>query len=210
MLVVVGDLVEGLIQLRAEPRGIATDDPVAQGRAAAKALRPLRDKAKRLYLVEGTPFHDGHGQVTEKVGDALGAEPWASGKRYAGQVLNLKWNGLRINASHHQTRGWLWLAGSANRMATFAAAGEAAAKMPGADVIVRGDLHTKVLARVLGKWVCFLPGWTVPNPHAIRKMEATRSYLMTDIGAVVMELTDGAIGWRHFEYPVVRQRVVDA
>lgn len=196
VLVVVGDIAEGVVQLRAEPRGIATDDPVAQAKAATQVLRPLRDKAKKLYLVEGTPFHDGHGQLTQIVGDNLGAERWASGDRYAGQLLVLKWQGLNINISHHQTRGWMWLGGSASRQAVLAAAAEAARKVPRADVIVRADLHCQLVVRTLNKWVCFLPGWTMPNPHAIRKMEATRAYLQTDIGGAVMtKLEDGTIGW---------------
>jgi hypothetical protein len=210
VLLVVGDVVEGTVQLRAAPRGNASDDAMDQIDACEATLAPLCAKTQKTFLIAGTPFHDSHGERMEDLGRRLKTEAWASGGRYSGQVLNLQWRGLRINASHHMTRGWVWLAGAASRTAVLAAAAEAAEKLPGADIIVRGDLHTKVLARTLNKWVCFLPGWTMPTPHAVRKMEAVRAYLATDIGAVVMEYDGETIGWRSFEYPLAKQSVVRA
>jgi len=211
VLVVVGDVIEGTLQLRGEPRGTSSDDPVTQVNAAVTTLRPLRAKARKCYLLHGTPFHDAHGDRMEQLGERLETEAWGAGGRRAGQVLALEWQGLRFNISHHQTRGWMWLGGSASRQAVLAAAAEAARKLPHADVIVRADLHTQILMRTLGKWMCFLPGWTMPNPHAIRKMEATRAYLQTDIGAAVMTREDdGTIGWRLFEYPIAQTTVCSA
>lgn len=215
-LLIVGDVVEGTVQLRAEPRGHVSDDEVDQLDACEETLAPLCKKAKQVYLVAGTPFHDASGGRMEALGKRLkdacpntDVRRWA-GRRYAGQVLNLQWHGLNINASHHNTRGWMWLGGSASRMAVLSAAAEAARKLPHADIIVRGDLHTSLKVETLGKWVCYLPGWTMPNPHAIRKMEAVRAYLATDIGGAVMSYDDktGAIGWLpKLQYPLATSEV---
>jgi hypothetical protein len=210
-LLIVGDVIEGTIQLRAEPRGVVSDDESDQLDAAEETLAPLVGKARETYLVAGTSFHDGAGGRLEAIGRRLGAVPWAGG-RYAGQVLHLEIAGKTINASHHQTRGWMWLGGAASRVAVLAAAAEAAAKLPHADLIVRGDLHSSLQAKVLGKWVCFLPGWTMPNPHAIKRMEAVRAHLATDIGAAVCIFgPDHTVGWLEgCTYPLARQEVIRA
>ncbi len=214
-LLIVGDVVEGTKQLRGEPRGSASDDETDQLDACEEGLVPLCKKAKQVYLVAGTPFHDATGGRIEALGDRLKAacpnttiKRWA-GRRYGGQVLNLQWRGLTINASHHNTRGWMWLGGAASRMAVLSAAAEAVRKLPRADIIVRADLHTHLKMETLGKWVVFLPGWTMPNPHAIKRMEAIRAYLATDIGGAVMTVEeDGTIGWmRGLTYPLSRSEV---
>lgn len=212
VLVIVGDVIEGTIQVRAEPRGVVSDDAADQLEACEETLAPLVAKAKETYLVAGTAFHDSSGDRLEDLGRRLGTVRWAPGKRHAGQVLNLEWRGLKINASHHQTRGWMWLGGAASRLAVLSAATEAARKLPHSDVIVRGDLHTSVKMETLGKWICFLPGWTMPNPHAIRKMEATRAYLATDIGGAVMALTHSReVGWLSgLTYPLCASEVYRA
>lgn len=220
-LLLIGDLVEGTVQLRAEPRGNASDDEVDQLDACEYGLLPLCQKADLVYLIAGTPFHDANGGRLEALGDRLTKKGvnvvrWSGSPetpRYAGQLLNLRWRGLTVNASHHNTRGWMWLGGSASRMAVLAAAAEAARKLPHADVIVRGDLHTSLKVETLGKWVCYLPGWTMPNPHAIRKMEAVRAYLATDIGAAVMSRDEetNTTGWvGNLMYPLAESRVHDA
>lgn len=211
-LLIVGDIVEGTVQLRAEPRGHVSDDEVDQLDACEETLLPLCRKADAVYLLHGTPFHDATGGRMEAIAGRLQKKginvvQW-NGRRHAGQVLNLKWHDLIINASHHNTRGWMWLGGSASRMAVLSAAAEAARKLPHADVIVRGDLHTSIKTETLGKWICYLPGWTMPNPHAIRKMEAIRAYLATDIGGACMTYENGAIGWvRGLMYPLCESEV---
>lgn len=212
-LIVVGDIVEGTVQLRAEPRGSASDDEVDQLDACEETLLPLCRKAGAVYLTAGTPFHDANGGRVEALGTRLREKGVNvvryAGRRFAGQVLNLQWNNLIINASHHNTRGWMWLGGAASRIAVLSAAAEAVRKVPRADVIVRADLHTSLKMETLGKWVCFLPGWTMPNPHAIRKMEWTRVHLATDIGGAVMTYAeDGTIGWmRGLMYPLCESRI---
>ena len=211
-LLVVGDVIEGVVQLRGAPRGNASDDEVDQLEACEEVMAPLCRKAKQVYLIAGTPFHDSNGGPMEALGARLAkrcpntdVRKWSAGRRrYAGQALNLKWNGMMINASHHQTRGWMWLGGAASRLAVLSAAAEAVGKVPHADVIVRADLHCSVKMETLGKWVCFLPGWTMPNPHAIRKMEWTRAHLSSDIGGAVMTVADdGTIGWmKGLQYPL--------
>lgn len=215
-LLIVGDIVEGTVQLRAEPRGHISDDEVDQLDGCEETLLPLCRKAGAVYFVSGTPFHDATGGRIEAVAARLKEKginvvAWA-GRRHAGQVLHLQWNGLMVNASHHNTRGWMWLAGSASRLAVLSAANEAARKTPRADVIIRGDLHTHLILKTLGKWVCYLPGWTMPNPHAIRKMEATRAYLATDIGGACMTYDEKlGIGWVDgLTYPLCESKVTVA
>ena len=202
VLLVVGDVVEGTVQLRGEPRGSASDDATDQLDACEETLRPLCAKAKRVYLVSGTPFHDAHGDRMEDLGRRLKTVPWAPGNRHAGHVLNLRWQGLTINASHHNTRGWQWIGGATSRMAVLAAAAESAGKLPHADIIVRGDLHTFFAAQTLDKQIILLPGWTMPNPHAVRKMEAIRAYLATDIGAVVVSVSKDGVAVKPYMYPL--------
>ncbi|GIW91542.1 MAG: hypothetical protein KatS3mg109_1974 [Pirellulaceae bacterium] len=207
-LVFVGDLIDGTIQLRGQPRGVASDDLIDQIEAATAVLTPLARKARQVYVVRGTPFHE-TGDAVEAIARGLpNAVAWAAG-RYSGHVLTLELGGLNVDISHHQTRGWMWLGGAASRLAVLSAAAEAAAKLPRADVIVRGDLHTYVLMRTLQKWICFLPGWTMPSLHAIQRMEATRAHLAADIGGLMMTIDrDGSVGWREWIYPLYKREIV--
>lgn len=209
-LVVIGDVIEGTLQLRGVPRDHVSDDASDQIDAAEATLGPLVRKARSVYLVHGTPFHDGGGDRMEAIGERLDTVRWA-GRRRAGQVLDLAWNGIVVNCSHHNTRGWMWLGGAGSRISVLAAASEAVGKAPRADVIVRGDLHTSLKVETLGKWVCFLPGWTMPGPYAIRRMEATRAYLATDIGGAVMTYGENGIGWHaDLTYPLFQRRIVNS
>ncbi|HTS55886.1 MAG TPA: hypothetical protein VMH26_21660 [Burkholderiales bacterium] len=213
ILVIVGDLVEGETPTMKGTVGGVSDRYADQIEAATEVLGPLVKKSKETILVTGTPFHEDE-HVVEDIGSKLRTRKWATnGRRHSGIILDLTFRGQRINCSHHQTRGWMWLGGAASRIAVLSAAAEASAKFNGADVIVRGDLHTSVLQQTLGKWVCFLPAWTMPGAHAIKSMEAVRAHLATDIGAQVMTVTeDGDLAWsgNKFHYPLFKLPIVRA
>jgi hypothetical protein len=206
VLLVNGEAIEGETPTSRAAREAITDDLEQQADAAVVALRPLRQKASRLYVVRGTPFHEGkHAQAAERVARELDAERFPSG--YAtSHVLDTMVGSLRMNAAHHMTRGWQWLAGGADRTAAMARLAEATGKLPRADLIVRSHLHRLVIAYVHGVWVLFTPAWKVVTPHAEQVMEYTRASALSDIGSVVAEIhEDGTIRWRPYTYVLYRQ-----
>jgi hypothetical protein len=192
-LVVNGDSLEGETPTQRSPNDALTDSILDQADAAVDILKMIRPKVKRLWLLRGTPFHDQkHFEALELIGEKVKAEPWTD-RRRTGEVLDLKWQGFGFNISHHQTGGWLYLAGGADRMALMACAAEAQGKTLKADVIVRSHLHQKRIVQAHSKWVILLPGWKLPNPYAVQKMEYMRAMESCDLGAVLMEVRNGQL-----------------
>ncbi len=197
--IVNGDAIDG----EARPDGgrfSITTNMADQARGAAACLRLLRPKIKTFFLTRGTPFHEGAAsEAVEILGAEIKAEKWSEG-RYAGQVLERSWHGLTLNIAHHQTAGWIYPAGSGDRISMFSAIGEGIGKLPHADIIIRAHLHQLRIVRAYGRWVILLPAWEVTTPYALKRMEPTRATVAADIGAVLLSVDRGQVSIKTLEF----------
>lgn len=201
-LIVNGDIYEGESPSKKDAMDALSDDLNLQVDASIETLGMIRNKVKKLWILRGTPYHDGkHAENCERIAQALGAEEWAP-RRYSGYVLEGDFHGLKVNATHHMTIGAIYRGTISDRTAQMAVACEQLAKTNHADLIIRSHIHSTHKSEVFGKWVLLTRCWKVINPYAIKRMEYYRAALLNDLGGHVLE-TDGhgSIHWRTgFEY----------
>jgi hypothetical protein len=198
-VIINGDLLDGENHNQSG-RGCITSDPAEQATAAIALLQPLRKKCRHIFLVRGTPYHEGAShEGLEYVGSELKCERWGAGNRYSDLVLERSWCGHVINATHHMTSGMIYTLGGANRTAMFAAVAEADKGATRADIIVRAHTHTDGLGFVNGRWIILLPCWSFTTPYAIKKMEYYRAIATNALGAVLLS-DDGHLSVKPIRY----------
>lgn len=206
-VIINGDLLDGE-NVQGAGRGCITSDPADQARAAVVLLTPLRKKCQKMYLVRGTPYHEGAShEGLELVGSELKCEKWGAAGRYSDLVLERTWRGHTINATHHQTTGFIWALGAASRMAAFASVAEADKGIPRADIVVRSHTHTDGIAFVNGRWVILTPCWSFVTPYAIKKQEYYRATATNALGAVVVTDDAGTLSVKPIRYVIPQGEV---
>jgi hypothetical protein len=207
-VIINGDLLDGENN-KGSGRGCITSDPADQAQAAVVLLSALRKKCRQMWLTRGTPYHEGAShEGLELVGSELKCERWGAGNRYSDLVLERSWRGHIINATHHQTTGFIWALGAASRMAAFASVAEADKGLPRADVIVRSHTHTDGIAFVNGRWVIMTPCWSFVTPYAIKKQEYYRATATNALGAVLLTDTDGTLSVKPLRYVIPKGDVL--
>ncbi len=170
-----------------------TPDPAEQALAAIELLKPLRKKCKHMFLIYGTPFHEGDtGAQLEHIGAELKADKWA-GERYAGPVLERSWCNRVINATHHMAGGFIYPLGGANRTVMHMALAEVNKNANHADVILRAHTHTDGIAQVGDVWVVFQPCFCFTTPYAIKRFEYYRAVATNSLGAILLTGNDYGI-----------------
>lgn len=206
-----GDTVEGEAT-KSLGHGLTLQKFPDQIDAAVQHCQWLRDISKRLFVVKGTPYHEGHpvAQAVEGFARALGADKWRSGLR-TGIRLWREIGGLTVNASHHMTRGFIYTAGGAERTALMAASAFATGKLPNADIIIRSHNHLRrVVQGVYDRDVIFTPAWQMITPYAIKHMEEIRAELYSDLGCILVEITpkrNTYIDWRTLKVESLKPEV---
>jgi hypothetical protein len=210
LLVINGDAIHG------EDRkdialNVVSSDMFEQAQMFLELLAPLRAKCDRVWLLKGTPYHEGRGaDVIEWIGKEIDAEKWQAG-RYSGYSLCIDWHDLGFGFAHHQTRGWRYAAGGADRTAWLQQSAEGQGKLPKADVIVRSHLHMQRIVWARDKWVIGTPGWTVVSPWAAKVMEHSRAHESSDIGGLVLTTTGKKdLGFQLENYKPFQEKVRDA
>lgn len=192
-VIVNGDLIDGENPVTSG-RCCITSDPADQAQAAVALLAPLRKKTKSIYLVRGTPYHEGAShEGLEFVGSELKCERWGAGNRYSDLVLERNWRGHVLNVTHHGPTNFVYPAGALNRMAMFAALAEIRKHAPHAEVIVRAHSHQDGMLRDHGQWLISQPSWCYVTPYGIKRMEYYRAYATSAVGAVLLTERDGRI-----------------
>jgi hypothetical protein len=166
--------------------------PIAHEQAlgAEVLLKKVRPKTDKMYLLKGTPYHEGYGSELELLGGLLSCEKW-DGESYAGTVLEKQWHGINLNASHHNTGGGMLTSGVADRMALMAAASEGLLKTVHADVIIRGHLHQKRIVQVFNKLIIFCPAWQLVTPRVVKVREYYKANVFADLGAIILSCPPG-------------------
>lgn len=200
LVLVNGDSMEGEHPtMRSAPDAIDTN-PVHQVDMALETLGPVRDKARKFWLVRGTGFHEGKWcEAAETLGSELKAEEW-SDRRHSGEVLEGTFAGLTWNVVHAQTTGAIYPGTLMNRTIWMSNLAEHLSKAVHADIIVRSHTHTAGRMEVMDKWIVSTRCWKLVNPHAISRMEYYRAQALLDLGADLVTISDDGICWRKFRY----------
>jgi hypothetical protein len=184
-VIINGDLLDGE-NPATKGKFTVTPDPAEQALAAIELLKPLRKKCQHLFLIHGTPYHEGDtGAGLEHIGAELRAEKWAE-ERYTAQVLERSWCGKTINATHHMSTGFIYPLGGANRTVMHMALAEVNKNANHADVILRAHTHTDGMAQVGDTWVVFQPCFCFTTGYAIKRMEYYRATASNSLGAVLL------------------------
>lgn len=201
LLLVNGDVIDGE-NPKESGRYVCTPSPYDQAAAAAELLRPLRRKAKRMVLTRGTFYHEGPSSDAVKwLARELGAEGPLS-------YYYEDFCGWAVHASHHQTKGWIYAAGAAERTILFSLISEATQKFPRVDVVIRSHLHVLRVVHAYGKIGILTPAWKLVSPRAEATMEFARAHALSDIGAVLLERLER--GRTVIDDQTYRYRVVEA
>ncbi len=210
ILVINGDAIHG------EDRkdialNVVSSDMFEQAQMFIELVKPLRKKCDRVWLLKGTPYHEGRGaDVVEWIGKEIGAERWQAG-RYSGYSLYINWHGLTFGFAHHQTRGWIYAAGAGDRTAWLQQSAEGQGKLPKADVLVRSHLHMQRVVWARDKWIIATPGWTVVSPFAAKVMEHSRAHESSDIGGIILSTDgNGQLGFQLENYKPYCEQVREA
>lgn len=162
LLFLMGDLIDG-VQHKSDGTKLVTADLSEQAEAAAEVLKPLADRAKAVYRVHGTPYHESfHGSV--KLLDAeLGV------KKHA-QVLDVDLGTGILNVAHHPMGGHVLYRGTAsNREALWSTWAAAKKKVPFARWIVRAHHHEWGVMELEGQQVVHCPCMKLQDPHAAKQ-----------------------------------------
>jgi hypothetical protein len=201
-LVLNGDIIEGESPSPRDAKDALHEDPLMQVDAALEILEPLRLKTKHIWLVRGTPYHEGKFfETIERLGSELKTRKWSDDPpRYSGFVLERDFYGVKVRATHHMTVGAIYRGTLADRTALFATAAEALGKSSHFDVEVRSHVHMKYLGKSHGRWVVITPAFKLITPYAIKRMEVARAQLLSDIGGIVMTVQGAQIGFQEFDY----------
>ncbi len=187
LVILNGDTIDGESP-KEHGRYICAPSPYDQARAAAMLLRPLREKTRDLAITFGTAYHEGTGSEAVRW---LARELEAQGP-FLSYTTTL--GGKLIQASHHQTRGWVYLSGSVERTILFTLAAASIGRAPRVDILIRSHLHAKRIVHAYGAWGVMTPAWKLLTPYTEAKMELSRATLLSDIGAIYIEISpSGAI-----------------
>lgn len=209
-VVIVGDLVEGK-QYKGHGSELCLTLMPDQETASEQILNHLisKIKPKKVYVVKGTPYHDGElGESADRVARNIKATQYEGlgVGIHAKEVMDLEVEGVIIDFSHGiSVSGGLYRAVAIDREALWSAISGKTGKAPKADVIVRGHAHYFVHVEHPTKHAMILPAWQLQTSY-MRKNSRYR--MIPDLGAVVLEI-DGEAKKRREDPCVVRKRIYD-
>lgn len=187
VLVVNGDLLdgEGRASMGTEQ---ATTLTVAQQKGAIKLLEPFADIVDEVFVLVGTPYHDGvNGSNVEAVASALGAVPRANNKDWhSHEHLDLDVDGVIINFNHEiAVASSFYRATPYYREAMFAAMAELSGAYPHAKCIVRSHAHSWIHVENVSTHVVGTPCWELQTFYMTRKSPYR---MVPDIGGVFIDV----------------------
>jgi len=192
LLVLVGDIIDGQ-NLRQEGRFLCEPDPQFQARAARVLLAPLLERATKVYLTRGTPYHTGSaGQDEEFLGEIIGAEKGTDGRCVRGWLL-LRIGNVLLDIAHRQSYSLRYRSTTLERELGFAlerigAGQDMIAKL----CIVRAHTHIFRLVDDGSNLVISLPSWKLQDEYAQTSVAPNRT-LPAWLGAVGLHFQGGEI-----------------
>ncbi len=181
ILVVNGDLVDGE-QRKSAGTEASTTILAAQQKASVMLLEPLRDLVKELYVIRGTPYHDGRlGMDVEAIATQLGAVP-STKDWHSHSYLNLDVKGVVLNFQHGiSVSGGLYRATAHDREGVWAALAGKEGKMPKSDAVIRSHCHYFTHVEHSTRHIVTSPAWQLQTEY-MRKNSNYR--MLPDIGAL--------------------------
>lgn len=194
LLVLMGDLIDGK-QRKSDGVGLFTADLGEQVAGAIEVLRPLAAKAKLIYRIEGTPYHeDFHNQLA-----ALDSELNVA---QTAQVMDIDLGTGILNVAHHPAGGSAMYTGAlVDKTSVWSKVAAQCGKIPAARWIVRAHCHTYMLQDTETVTSIQNPCWQLPTAHA----KKTNYYkFQSDIGGVLMiadDEEDSGYRFRCTRYP---------
>jgi len=188
IIILMGDLVEG--PQTKEKFGTLKIMNVQHQADAFIQLFTNTWRAKKVYVIRGTPYHvETLGVQTEEyIGKAIGAEKLDD--KFSAHDLMLKINGKTIHAAHH-----LGVSHVPHYRFTPLAREMWLAKLfddyfGKVDVVARGHVHYHIIARIEDVITAFTcPAWQLPTPY-MRKRTALGSNPSVGLVEVVIEKGD--------------------
>ncbi len=182
-----------------------------QAVVAYAALKPVREKAQRFFMVRGTEAHVGKSGVEEeRLARLLQAEPDREGRHARHEVWIRVGKGLCHILHHIGTTGSAQYESSgpmSELAAEYAEAGRERSRPP--DVVVRSHRHRNIEVRVptaIGYGIVFCTtGWQLKTPFTYRLAGARVS--SPQIGGSVIRQGDEDLYTRHKTWKIDRPKV---
>lgn len=187
VLVVNGDLLDGEGRKSSGTEQYSTI-VAAQQKAAIKLLEPYRDIVEEIYVIRGTPYHDGNNGVdVEAVAAALGAVPQRGNKDWhAHEHLDLDIDGVVLNFNHEIAVASSFYASTPYyREAMYSAMAGLAGAYPNAKCIVRSHVHRWMHVENVSTHVVGTPCFQLQTFYMTRKSPYR---MVPDIGGVFIEV----------------------
>jgi hypothetical protein len=185
-----GDLIDGR-QGKSEGTGLFTTSLDEQVDGAIELLRPLAQRAKRIFRLDCTPYHGGFHRALSKLDVEFGIESGDSA-----QVLDINIDGRILNMSHHPgSQSMLYKGTVLEKQFVWSrvAASEGLVNMP--TWLIAAHLHFYEQLDDGCMIALQTPPMQLPTPYAI-KMQPWR--YRSKIGAILM--TEDKNHWSGYRF----------
>ncbi len=191
-LFLVGDLIDGK-QGKSEGTGLFTTNLGEQVDAAIELLRPVAQRARRIFRLDCTPYHGGfHGALS-----TLDTE-FRIHDKDIGQVLDVDVSGQTLNIAHHPAGGggggmYRETALGRQIVTSRVAAAEGLIHLP--TWIVSAHLHFYAMVDDGTTVALQLPPWQLASPHALKLQ---RFRFRSKIGFITM--AEDPLHWSGYRF----------
>jgi len=180
-----GDLIDGK-QKKDEGRDLINTSTYHQRRACKRLVAPLLKKAKRVYVVRGTRYHEDEDEM-EEFAESIGAE-CGDDEVYCKPVHRLRRGDIYIEARHKISGAWLYTLSALQREHR---ADKEAADFKGysADLIIGAHRHQYLIGGGNGWLAVTLPCMELQTDWAAEKQA---NLWIPDLGGVLLHIYPGA------------------
>lgn len=162
LLVLMGDLIDGK-QYKSSGTGIFTSDLGEQAGQCSRLLAPLATKAKSIYRVWGTPYHESFDNVLKIIDSELKVAK-------VSQVIDLQLGNHILNLAHHPASGSALYQGTvADRETLWSQIAAFENKVPNCRWMVRAHKHTYYRWETRCRTMVGMPCWQLPTAHAVKQ-----------------------------------------
>lgn len=183
-----GDMIEGQHHRTKET---ITANLTDQAINAVDVLKPHFSQAERSYWVKGTPAHGGEESENEEwVARECGGHPDSTGRR-TWPMVNIIWNGLKVNIAHHISSSSVAASQATAPQAEMVELRNSAAQVGvrPPDIVTRGHRHRASMVGEASQngtsWSVTTPGWQGKTGYAYKHKGGRVSVL--NVGGILWE-----------------------
>lgn len=182
-----GETLQGPSKKKGASYEIVTNDVNEQIDIAVALFEPVADRVldapdgeKAFWICRGSGWHEGeYGTDADLVAKRMGAHKFPN-KEASGDVLDLNWDGIICNFSHHSSVFMIYFSTPMERELKFYAEGEEQIEVEtnGEIEVVRPDLvarahsHREIVVETGNKVALLVPGWQLVGRYPKRKSPA--------------------------------------